>query len=93
MEPQILVDLLAIAVEDALLNASSSGTVAVVSPWLSDVELTLYPSNRHASLGVGNDLCYLGFAECLEKLCTLGCNLQVGVLQYGESSTDRKSVV
>jgi|GEM_PF-5162552 len=85
MEPQILVDLLALAVEDAQMRAGGNPTVAVISPWLSDVELTLYPSNRHGALGGGSETAQLGFAQCLERLCTLGCDVSVGVLKYGEA--------
>ena len=85
MEPQILVDLLALAVEDAQVRAPAArAMVAVISPWLSDVELTLLPSNRHGALGGGNEAVPLGFGQCLERLCNLGCDVHIGVLAYNE---------
>jgi hypothetical protein len=86
MEPQILVDLLALSLRQANLDGTVGGEViAVVSPWFSNVELSLHPSGRHGALTSGKDATHLKFAECLQRFCQQGWSVRVGVLKYGHS--------
>lgn len=87
MEPQVLVDLLALTLQDIDLYGALPPEVeiAVISPWLSDVELSLHPSGRHARLGGSRDATSLRFGECLRALAKRGCAVRIGVLKYGAS--------
>jgi phosphatidylserine/phosphatidylglycerophosphate/cardiolipin synthase-like enzyme len=87
IEPQVLVDLLALTLQDVDLKCGSAAEaeIVVISPWLSDVELSLHPSGRHARLSGVDDTSSLRFAECLQRLAQLGCSVRIGVLKYGAS--------
>jgi phosphatidylserine/phosphatidylglycerophosphate/cardiolipin synthase-like enzyme len=85
IEPQVLVDLLALTLQDVDLNCTAEAEIAVISPWLSDVELSLHPSGRHARLSGAHDASSLHFSECLQRLAQLGCSVRIGVLKYGAS--------
>ena len=87
MEPQVLVDLLSLTLQDIDLygRPATESEIAVISPWLSDVELSLHPSGRHARLGTTRDATTLRFGECLRRLAQRGCPVRIGVLKYGAS--------
>ena len=88
MEPRVLVDLIAMTV-DELAHAppgAAPAEVLVLSPWLSDVELTVMPSDRHGILGRGlSEAETMGLIGCLIQVCRLKARVAVGVLAYGES--------
>lgn len=92
IEPQVLVDLLALTLRDLELGGTPPGEteIAIISPWLSDVELALHPSGRHGFLGTAPDAARLRFGECLRRFCEKGCIVRVGVLKYGESFSGLK---
>lgn len=87
IEPQILVDLLALTLRNFESNAENPNQteIVVVSPWLSDVELALHPSGRHGQLGAAPEAARLRFGECLRRFCENGCDVRIGVLKYGQS--------
>jgi hypothetical protein len=88
IEPQVLLDLLALSLlESESGNRGVSRTeIAVVSPWLSDVELALHPSGRHGCLGGTPALSSLRLGECLRAFRDKNWGVRVGVLKYGQSS-------
>jgi len=87
MEPQILIDLLALSLEEAELGpATGERLIAVVSPWFSNVELALHPSGCHSALGPPRHASSMRLAECLRRFCEKGWEVRVGVLKYGVSS-------
>lgn len=88
MEPKVLVDLIAMTVDEVAhaLPGTPRAEVFVISPWLSDVELTVMPSDRHGLLGRGlSEAETMGLVGCLIQLCRLDARVCVGVLAYGES--------
>jgi hypothetical protein len=89
LEPQVLVDLLALTVRDLDLNGpfSESPGVAVISPWFSNVELSLHPSGRHACLGVARNVRTMRIGDCLRHFLEKNCPVRIGVLKYGHSAT------
>jgi hypothetical protein len=86
MEPQVLVDLLALNLEHAQLIAlpTEQRVIAVVSPWLTDVELSLHPSGHHARFGSAA-ASSMRLSECLRWFCREEWRVSVAVLRYGES--------
>lgn len=87
MEPQVLVDLLALNLEHSRLLSlpAAQRNVTVVSPWLTDMELELHPSGHHASLGSRSSLQSYHLSEALHCFCREGWCVNVAVLRYGES--------
>jgi hypothetical protein len=87
IEPQVLLDLLALNLYDEEISTELSGPprIALVSPWLSDVELSLKPSVWQSRLGSGQRDHGLKLGECLRRFCTNGWNVQIAVLKYGQS--------
>jgi hypothetical protein len=85
IEPQVLLDLLALTLKDFEFGGAppAETEIAVISPWLSDVELSLSPSGRHGCLGSPSDANTLRLGECLRRFCELGCPVRIAVLAYG----------
>ena len=85
IEPQVLLDLLALTLKDFKFGGAppAETEIAVISPWLSDVELSLSPSGRHGCLGSPSDANTLRLGECLRRFCELGCPVRIAVLAYG----------
>jgi hypothetical protein len=87
IEPQVLLDLLALN----LYHEESGGTlaahpsIALISPWLSDVELSLRPSAWQSRLGAVQRDSGLRLGDCLRRFCAKDWNVQVAVLKYGQS--------
>jgi hypothetical protein len=84
-EPQVLIDLLALnlfAAENGM-TLPSSRELAVVSPWLSDVEIDLRPGPWHQQLTVGAAPESLSLFRCLSTFQRLGWQVEVAVLAYG----------
>lgn len=88
MEPRVLVDLIAMTL-DEVANAppgKSPGEVFVISPWISDVELTVMPGGCHGLMGKGLvEPDTQGLVDCLIRLRQYNARVAVGVLAYGES--------
>ena len=87
LEPQVLIDLLALNLFAAENGANLPGPpgVAVVSPWLSDVELGLRPGPWHEQLGVGIAAPGVSLSACLRAFRRFGWPVEVAVLAYGTS--------
>jgi hypothetical protein len=87
MEPQVLVDLLALNIEHSRLVVlpDSQKEITVVSPWLTNMELALHPSGHHASLGYKPSAQSMQLSEALVWFCRQGWHLNIAVLRYGES--------
>lgn len=89
LEPQALIDLLALN----LFAAENGGRlpyppgVAVVSPWLSDVELELRPGPWHEQLCVGQAVPGVTLSACLRAFRRCGWTVEVAVLSYGQSAS------
>jgi hypothetical protein len=84
-EPQVLIELLAMN-----LFAAENGMVlpgprelAVVSPWLTDVEIELRPGPWHQQLSVGTAPEALSLSRSLSEFRRLGWLVEVAVLAYG----------
>lgn len=87
MEPQVLVDLLALNLEHSRLISlpEAQRSITVISPWLTDMELELHPSGHHSVLGVRSDSRAYHFSEALIAFCRAEWCVNVAVLRYGES--------
>jgi hypothetical protein len=88
LEPQVLVDLLAMNLYAAENDLALPGPaeLAVVSPWLSDVEIDLRPGPWHQQLGVGRAE-KTTLSACLHAFRGLGWKVEVAVLAYGTGSS------
>jgi hypothetical protein len=84
-EPQALVDLLAINLLAHRNKMSIPGPrqIAVVSPWLSDVELSLRPGAWHQHLAIGSVEGNLTLVDVLRAFCDEGWRVEIAVLSYG----------
>lgn len=87
MEPQVLVDLLALNLEHSQLVTlpQDQCSITVISPWLTDMELALHPSGHHASLGSKDNAQSMQLSEALRWFCRQGWRVNIAVLRYGES--------
>lgn len=86
-EPQVLIDLLAMnlfAAENGMQLPGPRG-LAVVSPWLTDVEIELRPGPWHQQLAVGAVPDALSLYQCLSAFHRLEWLVEVAVLAYGSS--------
>lgn len=84
-EPQIVVDLLAMNVLADKNGMSLPGEreIAIVSPWLSDVEIFLRPGPWHSQIVVGEWRGSSSLQACLAAFATAGWRVDVAVLAYG----------
>lgn len=84
-EPQALVDLLAINLFAHRNQMTLPGPrqIAIVSPWLSDVELALRPGAWHQNLAVGAADGSLTLVDVLRAFCVEAWNVEIAVLSYG----------
>lgn len=84
-EPQALVDLLAINLFAHRNEMAFPGPrqIAIVSPWLSDVELALRPGAWHQHLAVGDAHSSFTLVDALRAFCEEGWQVEVAVLSYG----------
>ena len=91
MEPQILIDLLAMSLDEALHRPTQGNrVVAVVSAWFSNVELSLNPSGCYSALAPGLRATSMRLADCLTRFRQAGWEVRVGVLKYGNSTSGLK---
>lgn len=88
LEPQALIDLLALNLFAAVNGAWLPGPceLAVVSPWLSDVELELRPGPWHQQLSVGTVDPGVTLSACLRAFVNKGWTVDVAVLAYDTPS-------
>ena len=86
-EPQIVIDLLAMNLIAARNGMEIPGNthVAIVSPWLSDVELFLRPCSWHQQLTVGEVDPHFNLYRSISEFGVAGWQVDIGVLQYGKS--------
>lgn len=84
-EPQALVDLLAMNLFAHRNEMGLPGPrqIAVVSPWLSDVELALRPGVWHQHLAVGAADGSPTLVDVLRAFCAEGWQVELAVLSYG----------
>src|SRR5437867_1455420 len=86
-EPQVFIELLALNLFAASNQMTVTGPreLAIVSPWLSDVEIGLRPGPWYQQLTAGVDVGSLTLSECLRAFRTLDWLVEVAVLSYGRS--------
>ena len=86
-EPQIFVDLIAMNLVAAQNNMNLPGElrVAVISPWLSDIELFLRPCSWHQQITSGEVDPHFNLFRSVSEFAAAGWAVDVGVLQYGRS--------
>lgn len=84
-EPQIVVDLLAMNVLADKNGMFIPGLreIAVVSPWLSDVEIYLRPGPWHSQVVAGEMRGSSSVQACLAAFADAGWKVHVAVLAYG----------
>ena len=89
LEPQIFMDLLAVNYFAEINDQELPGQkeLALISPWISNVELTLRPSVWHQNLTVGKRESNINLNKCIKCFCEIGWNVHIAVLQYGKSSS------
>ena len=88
-EPQVIVDLLAmnLLADQNGMNLGSEREIAVVSPWLSDVEIALRPGPWYQQLTVGEKITSSSLHTSLATFCRRGWDVHVAVLAYGNNSS------
>jgi hypothetical protein len=86
-EPQVIVDILAmnLMADENEMTLPGDRTIAVVSPWLSDVEILLRPGPWHQQLTVGDAVGVSSLHQSLSTFCSRGWEVHVAVLAYGEN--------
>lgn len=86
-EPQVIVDLLAmnLLAQQNGMTLPGAHEIAVVSPWFSDVEISLRPGPWYQQLGVGESQRSCGLQVCLSAFCRNGWDVHVAVLAYGQN--------
>jgi len=86
-EPQIFVDLVAMNLVAAQNNMTLPGErrVAIVSPWLSDIELFLRPCSWHQQITSGEVDPHFNLFRSVSQFANAGWNVDIGVLKYGRS--------
>lgn len=86
-EPQVVVDLLAmnLVADRNKMALQGPRMIAVVSPWLSDVEIELHPGAWYQQLTVG-DVTSTSLFRMLREFCRSGWATHVAVLAYGQNT-------
>ena len=84
-EPQIIIDLLAmnLLAEKNGMDVPGEREIAVVSPWLSDVEIYLRPGPWHTQVAIGEWGGSSTLQSCLTAFLSSGWMVHVAVLAYG----------
>ncbi len=87
-EPQVIVDLLAmnLLADQNGMHLGADREIAVISPWLSDVEIALRPGPWYQQLTVGERTGSSSLQMSLAAFCRRGWDVHVAVLAYGENS-------
>ena len=88
-EPQVIIDVLAMNLLAAQnrMNLGAEREIAVVSPWLSDVEIALRPGPWYQQLTVGEKISSSSLYTSLATFCQRGWDVHVAVLAYGVNSS------
>jgi hypothetical protein len=88
-EPQVIIDLLAmnLLADQNGMNLGSNREIAVVSPWLSDVEIVLRPGPWYQQLTVGEKTTTSNLHNSLAVFCQRGWDVHIAVLAYGVNSS------
>ena len=86
-EPQVIVDLLAmnLLAQENGMNLPGEHMIAVVSPWFSDVEISLRPGPWYQQLTIGESRTSCGLQTCLSTFCGSGWEVHIAVLAYGHN--------
>lgn len=86
-EPQVIVDLLAmnLLAQENGMTLPGAHEIAVVSPWFSDVEISLRPGPWYQQLSVGETQRSCGLQVCLSSFCKSGWDVHIAVLAYGHN--------
>jgi hypothetical protein len=86
-EPQVIVDLLAmnLLAQENGMTLPGAHEIAVVSPWFSDVEISLRPGPWYQQLSVGETQRSCGLQVCLSAFCKSGWDVHIAVLAYGHN--------
>ena len=89
LEQQIFIDLLAANYFAEINDQELPGEkeLAIISPWISNVELTLRPGVWHQNLTVGQRGYEINLSTCIKQFCERGWIVNIAVLQYGKSSS------
>lgn len=88
-EPQILVDLLAINLlaEENCMQLPGERRISVISPWFSEVELSLRPGPWHRTLQVDRSAGSYSLYRILQRFLTHNWSVEIAVLAYGPNSS------
>ena len=86
-EPQVIVDVLAmnLMADENGMELPGPRQIAVVSPWLSDVEIMLRPGPWHQRLTVGDAVGMSTLYQSLSTYRARGWEVHVAVLAYGHN--------
>ncbi|BDG08616.1 hypothetical protein [Anaeromyxobacter paludicola] len=84
-EPQVLVDILGINLmaDENEMSLPGNRQIAVISPWLSDVEIFLRPGPWHQQLTTGDAVGMSTLHVVLSTFCARKWEVHVAVLAYG----------
>lgn len=88
MEPQILIDLLALNLYTTKLGIPLPGEprISLISPWITNVELGLRPTNWHSQISRSPLESTVNLLHVLEQFLELNWSVDVAVLKYGQSA-------
>ncbi len=86
-EPQVLVDVLAINLlsDENGMQIPGSRRVSVVSPWFSEVELSLRPGPWHRHLQIEHSAASYNLSRILQRFLDRKWRVDVAVLAYGKN--------
>lgn len=86
-EPRVLIDLLALNLlaEKNKMDLPGPKILAIISPWLSDVEIEMRPGPWYQQLTVGDHEYYTSLSECLQAFRQADWEVVIAVLAYGQS--------
>jgi hypothetical protein len=84
-EPQIVTDLLALSLYAAThhLDVPGEHRAALISPWLTNVELSLRPGPWYQLLTTEDSRTSPDLLTCVRALVSEGWTVDIGVLRYG----------
>lgn len=88
-EPQVIIDMLAmnLLADQNGMNLGAEREIAVVSPWLSDVEIVLRAGPWYQQITVGEKIGSSSLYTSLATFCQRGWDVHVAVLAYGTNSS------
>jgi hypothetical protein len=87
-EPQIIIDLLAmnLLADRNGMRLGAERQIAVISPWLSDIEISLRPGPWYQQITVGERATSSSLQTSLAAFCSRSWDVHVAVLAYGENT-------